>query len=162
MNDELTRLIEAARGMNWTPETKAAQVRSWAIGELMMSHPDYSREQAEAILDRVIANKEAFSRIANGPEYLRQSAMNYAKPEHREALAAALDAAKVDKDAEINKLTTDLNDALAVLKEIWSWGSSIPLGMSEEAYAILTFKAIREHARKEWDRISAAKEAHDA
>jgi hypothetical protein len=53
MSPELQALLERAKKHVMTPEERAAQRRSWVVGELMLEHPEMSREQAEAIYDRV-------------------------------------------------------------------------------------------------------------
>lgn len=36
-------------------ELRRVQRKSWVVGELMLSHPDWTREQAEALYDEVEA-----------------------------------------------------------------------------------------------------------
>lgn len=50
---ELDRLLEAARNHVMTPDEIRAQRKSWVIGEMMLEHPDMTREQAEAIYNKV-------------------------------------------------------------------------------------------------------------
>ena len=45
----LDRLLAAARNHVMTPEEKAAQRKSWVIGEMMLENLDMTREQAEAV-----------------------------------------------------------------------------------------------------------------
>ena len=58
-NVELGRLIERAvaayKAMTPTEkrEMHEAQRRSWVIGELMLEHPEMTRDEAEKIYDRV-------------------------------------------------------------------------------------------------------------
>lgn len=49
---ELSDLLERARGHTMTPTELHAQRRSWVIGELLLGHPDMTREEAEALADR--------------------------------------------------------------------------------------------------------------
>ena len=37
-----------------TREERAAQRRSWVIGEMMLAYPDMTREEAERIFDSVV------------------------------------------------------------------------------------------------------------
>lgn len=55
---ELTALLERARHHKMTPEEKAAQRRSWVVGEMMLEHPEMTREEADAIYNRVIIGEE--------------------------------------------------------------------------------------------------------
>ena len=55
-NDEMLAWIRE-HGLNPTPEECAAQRRSYVIGEMLMEHPEMAREDAEALVDRVIATK---------------------------------------------------------------------------------------------------------
>ena len=48
-NLELKKLLEAARGHVMSPEERAAQRKSWVIGEMMLEHPEMTREEAERI-----------------------------------------------------------------------------------------------------------------
>lgn len=56
----LAQLIEQAKAHYdaMTPHEKAemrlAQRISWAVGEMMLEHPDMTRDQAEAIVQKVI------------------------------------------------------------------------------------------------------------
>lgn len=49
----LDRLIEAARSHVMTPAERAAQRRSWVRGEMMLAHPEMTRAEVDAIMDRV-------------------------------------------------------------------------------------------------------------
>ena len=49
---ELDALIERARNHVMTKEERDAQRRSWVRGELMLEHPEMTREEADAIMDR--------------------------------------------------------------------------------------------------------------
>jgi hypothetical protein len=51
---ELLKLLERAKGYVMTKGEREAQRRSWVIGEMMLEHPEMSREQAEAIYNRVM------------------------------------------------------------------------------------------------------------
>jgi hypothetical protein len=51
---DLDALIERVRNHVMTPQERAAQRRSWVIGEMMLEHPEMTREEANAIYDRVI------------------------------------------------------------------------------------------------------------
>ena len=59
-NPELNAAIERAVAAynSMTPQQKRemheTQRRSWVIGEMMLEHPDMSREYAEMIYDRVV------------------------------------------------------------------------------------------------------------
>lgn len=46
---DLEALLERARNHVMTPEEKAAQRRPWCIGELMLSHPDMTKERANEL-----------------------------------------------------------------------------------------------------------------
>lgn len=50
----LAELIEKAKSHVMTPEEKAAQRKSWVIGQFMLSHPGVTREYAEAVYEKVI------------------------------------------------------------------------------------------------------------
>jgi hypothetical protein len=49
MNHELVALLAACDAM--TPEQYTAQRKSWVVGELMIQHPDMSRDEATAIYE---------------------------------------------------------------------------------------------------------------
>lgn len=51
---KLLALLEKAKGHVMTRAEKDAQRESWVIGEMMLEHPEMTREQAKAIYDRVI------------------------------------------------------------------------------------------------------------
>lgn len=48
---ELDALVERARNHKMTAAERAAQRRSWVIGEMLMEHPEMSRGEASAIYD---------------------------------------------------------------------------------------------------------------
>jgi hypothetical protein len=50
---ELLALLEKTRGYVMTKEERAAQRKSWVIGNFMLDHPEVSREYAEAIYEKV-------------------------------------------------------------------------------------------------------------
>ena len=52
-NRELDALLAAARNHKMTPAEHRSQRRSWVIGEIMLEHPEMTREQVVAILDEV-------------------------------------------------------------------------------------------------------------
>lgn len=52
-NPELLALLEATRGYVMSPAEQDAQCKSWVIGEMMIEHPEMTREEAERIYDRV-------------------------------------------------------------------------------------------------------------
>jgi hypothetical protein len=52
---QLDALLKRALQHVMTPEEKEAQRRSWAIGELMLSHPEMTREEAIKIYEKVRA-----------------------------------------------------------------------------------------------------------
>jgi hypothetical protein len=54
MTPTLEKLLEWAKGYVMSPEEREAQRRSWVIGEMMLEHPEMSREYAEMIYDRVV------------------------------------------------------------------------------------------------------------
>jgi hypothetical protein len=37
-----------------TPDQQLAQRKSWVVGELMLEHPDVTRDEAEAIYERAV------------------------------------------------------------------------------------------------------------
>jgi hypothetical protein len=53
MDPELVDLLEKAKNHVMTPEERAAQQRSWVIGNVMLGNPDMKREDAERIYDRI-------------------------------------------------------------------------------------------------------------
>jgi len=54
-NPELAALLERARNLPpMTEEQIAIQRKSWVIGEMMLEHPEMSREEAERIYDEVV------------------------------------------------------------------------------------------------------------
>lgn len=50
----LEALIDKARNHVMTPAEKAAQRKSWVVGEFMLEHPEKTRAEAEAIYEKVI------------------------------------------------------------------------------------------------------------
>ncbi len=50
---ELDALFERAKGHKMTQEERAAQRKSWVIGNMLLDHPDMSREHAERIYSQV-------------------------------------------------------------------------------------------------------------
>jgi hypothetical protein len=46
MSPELTRLLRLARDHKMSPEEREAQRQSWVIGEMMLEHPEMTRERA--------------------------------------------------------------------------------------------------------------------
>ena len=51
---ELEALISAARALDpMTPEQVEAQRRSWVVGDVLMRHPQLSREEALELYERV-------------------------------------------------------------------------------------------------------------
>jgi hypothetical protein len=52
MSDELKALIERAKNHVMTPEERIAQRRSWVIGQMMLSHPEMSRAEVDALIDK--------------------------------------------------------------------------------------------------------------
>lgn len=53
----LEGLLRAAKNHVMTPEEYRAQERSWAVGQLMLTHPEMAREKAEAVVDDVLARQ---------------------------------------------------------------------------------------------------------
>lgn len=53
-NPELLRLIEKCKGTVMSKEDLAAQRKSWVVGEMMLEHPSMTKEEAEAIYNRVV------------------------------------------------------------------------------------------------------------
>lgn len=51
-NPELARRLTQAVNYQMSKAEMAAQRRSWVRGELMLAHPDMTREEADAIIDR--------------------------------------------------------------------------------------------------------------
>lgn len=49
----LLAALEKARNHVMTKEERAAQRKSWVIGEFMLEHPEASREYAEAIYAKI-------------------------------------------------------------------------------------------------------------
>lgn len=48
---ELDALLEKAKTIPFTKEMRAAQQESWVIGEMMLEHPEMTREEAKRIYD---------------------------------------------------------------------------------------------------------------
>ncbi|MFC3206907.1 hypothetical protein [Aquamicrobium soli] len=53
MSAELAALLEKAKNHVMTKPEREAQRRSWVVGEMMLSHPEMSREEANRIYDEV-------------------------------------------------------------------------------------------------------------
>lgn len=53
-NPELLALLEKAKNHVMTKEEKAAQRKSWVIGNFMLDHPEASREYAEDIYAKIV------------------------------------------------------------------------------------------------------------
>ena len=51
---ELTALLERAKSHVMTPEERDAQRFSWVLGEMMLSHPEWTREEAVAFVSKAI------------------------------------------------------------------------------------------------------------
>lgn len=51
---ELDALLEKCKNIPITKEMLRAQQESWVIGEMMIEHPEMTREQAKAIYDSVV------------------------------------------------------------------------------------------------------------
>ena len=47
-------LLSELLARTMTPEEYKAQQRSWVIGQLMLTHPEMTREKAEAIYDKAV------------------------------------------------------------------------------------------------------------
>jgi hypothetical protein len=56
---QLDALLKLAVQHVMTPEEKETQRRSWSIGELMLSHPDMTREEAIEIYASVTGGTNA-------------------------------------------------------------------------------------------------------
>lgn len=52
MSDELASLLESAKSHVMTKEERDAQRKSWVIGEMMLEHPEMTREDAEYIYSK--------------------------------------------------------------------------------------------------------------
>jgi len=50
---ELDALLTKTRGYVMTAEEREAQRESWVVGEMMLSHPKMTREEAKRIYDNV-------------------------------------------------------------------------------------------------------------
>lgn len=50
---ELDKLLQEAKNYVMTKDELRAQRKSWVIGEMMIEHPDMSREEAERIYDDI-------------------------------------------------------------------------------------------------------------
>ena len=50
---KLAALLDKAKTHVMTKEERAAQRKSWVIGEMMLEHPEMSREEVERIYDEV-------------------------------------------------------------------------------------------------------------
>ena len=53
-NPALLRLLEECKGTILSKEDRAAQRKSWVVGEMMLEHPNMMREEAEAIYNQVV------------------------------------------------------------------------------------------------------------
>lgn len=53
-NPELDRLLDSARRHTMTPEELAAQRKSWVVGEMMLSHPEWTRAYIETRYDAML------------------------------------------------------------------------------------------------------------
>jgi hypothetical protein len=42
-----------------TPEQKLAQQKSWVTAELMLSHPEMTRDEAETIYERAVSRRDS-------------------------------------------------------------------------------------------------------
>jgi hypothetical protein len=51
---KLLALLAKAKDHKMTPEERAAQRKSWVIGNMMLDHPEMSREEVERIYSEVI------------------------------------------------------------------------------------------------------------
>ena len=51
---DLLALLAAAKNHVMSPEERAAQRKSWVIGNFMLDHPEATREHAEKIYAEVI------------------------------------------------------------------------------------------------------------
>lgn len=51
----LEEALAEAAGYKMTQKEKRAQRRSWVVGELMLEHPEMTREEAERRVDEVMA-----------------------------------------------------------------------------------------------------------
>lgn len=52
---DLTKLLEETLRHGMTPEDKATQRMNWVVGEMMIEHPEMSREEVIAILRTVVS-----------------------------------------------------------------------------------------------------------
>jgi hypothetical protein len=50
---ELDALLAKARTYVMTADERAAQRKSWVVGEMMLEHPDMTREEAVRVYDDV-------------------------------------------------------------------------------------------------------------
>jgi len=50
---ELDALLAKAKDHVMTPDEIRAQRKSWVIGEMMLEHPEMTREEAERIYDTI-------------------------------------------------------------------------------------------------------------
>jgi hypothetical protein len=65
---ELEAMLERAAKHVMTREEIAAQRRSWVIGEMMLEHPEMSRERAIEIYESV-RHQTATTEVGNAPDY---------------------------------------------------------------------------------------------
>jgi hypothetical protein len=63
MSGNLEALLKRAAQHKMTPAEEHAQRRSWVIGQMMLSHPEMTREEAERLADGAVGSNLA-ARIA--------------------------------------------------------------------------------------------------
>ncbi len=54
MDPQLAALLEKAKSHVMTPGEIAAQRRSWVTGEMMLQHPELSKERADEMYDEML------------------------------------------------------------------------------------------------------------
>lgn len=54
IDPHLSELLEKAKHYKMTKEEKEAQRKSWVVGEMMLEHPEMTKEEAEEIYNKVI------------------------------------------------------------------------------------------------------------
>lgn len=59
---EIRELLRKAAGRRMTPAEREAQRLSWVIGEMMLEHPDWSREFAESLVRETLGLPKAEAR----------------------------------------------------------------------------------------------------
>ena len=57
IQQELVDLIEKSRSIKMTPKMYRAQRLSFVIGQMMMAHPEMSRDYVLGILDTIVAKQ---------------------------------------------------------------------------------------------------------